>query len=192
MAKVVLPLLSAEARGKIADALVFFPLAHAKGGQPVRRWLKPANPQSAAQGTTRIKMAAMGSVIPKVIHIKTGQKTDSSLATQWKALCPANKIWNAFFVEKMGGAAFATIDQALTDYANHASADSTDFKLAAAGLAMEDTTLTYGVPPTITAGEKLFVAAHACYLNGITQTTVDAQFLTTGSITTFAAAFAAA
>ena len=189
MAKVVLPLLSAEARGKIADALVFFPLAHAKGGQPVRRWLKPANPQSAAQGTTRIKMAAMGSVIPKVIHIKTGVAADSSLAKQWKALCPANKIWNAFFVEKMGGSAFATINQALSDWADHATASTGLFKAAAALLAMEDTTLTYGVPSTITAGEKLFVAAHACYLNGITEATVDAKTMDATQITAFQKAF---
>ena len=189
MAKVVLPLLSAEARGKIADALVFFPLAHAKGGQPVRRWLKPANPQSEAQGTTRIKMAAMGSIIPKVIHIKTGVAADSSLASQWKALCPANKIWNAFFVEKMGGSAFATINQALSDWADDATASTGLFKTAAAALALEDTTLTYGVPSTITAGEKLFVAAHACYLNGITEAAVDAKSMDDTAITAFQKAF---
>ena len=189
MAKVVLPLLSAEARGKIADSLVFFPLAHSKGGQPVRRWLKPANPQSAAQGTTRIKMAATGSVIPKVLHVKSGQNTDSSLAAQWKVLCPANKIWNAFFVEKMNGSAFATINQALSDWASEDATDQGLFDTAAAALAMEDTTITYGVPSTITAGEKLFIAAHACYLNGITEAAVDAQDMTTTSITAFAAAF---
>jgi len=189
MAKVVLPLLSAEARGKIADALVFFPLAHAKGGQPVRRWLKPANPQSEAQGTTRIKMAAMGSIIPKAIHIKTGVAADSSLVAEWKVLTPANKIWNAYFVEKMGGSAFATINVALGLWTSDTGANTAYFKTAAAALALEDTTLTYGVPSTITAGEKLFVAAHACYLNGISTATVDAQDMTTASILAFQKAF---
>lgn len=189
MAKVVLPLLSAEARGKIADSLVFFPLAHSIGGQPVRRWLKPANPQNAAQGNTRIKMAASGSIIPKILHVKTGQLTDSSLAAQIKVLCPANKIWNAFYVEKMNGSAFATFLQALTDWTAENTTDKGLFDTAAAALAMEDTTLAYASPSTITAGQKLFVAAHGAYLLGITEAPVDAKNMTSTQITAFQKAF---
>ena len=189
MAKVVLPLLSAEARGKIADSLVFFPLAHSIGGQPVRKWLKPANPQSASQGNTRIRMAATGSIVPKIVHITTGQATDSSLASQLKALCPANKIWNAYFVEKMNGANFSTINTALSAYATDTGANTAQFKTSAAALALEDTTITYASPSTITAGKKLFIAAHAAYLLGITEASVDAQDMTTAQIEAFAAAF---
>jgi len=41
MAKVDGPLFSLEARGKIGQAIVFFPW---KGRHAVRRWLKPTNP----------------------------------------------------------------------------------------------------------------------------------------------------
>ena len=89
----------------------------------------------------------------------------------------------------MGGAAFATINQALSDWDSENTTDVGLFNAAAAALAMEDTTLTYGVPSTITAGEKLFVAAHACYLNGITEAPVDAKTMDATQITAFQKAF---
>ena len=46
MAKVDGPLLSLEARGKVADAIVFFPW---KGRHVVRQWLKPTNPMDTLQ-----------------------------------------------------------------------------------------------------------------------------------------------
>lgn len=57
MAKVQGPLLSLEARGKIADAIVFFPW---KGRHVVREWLKPANPKSEDQGDQRLILGALG------------------------------------------------------------------------------------------------------------------------------------
>ncbi|KKM85763.1 hypothetical protein LCGC14_1285780 [marine sediment metagenome] len=50
MAKVKAPLFSFEARGKLADALVYFPW---KGIDAVRTHVIPANPQTAAQITQR-------------------------------------------------------------------------------------------------------------------------------------------
>lgn len=50
MAKVTGPLFSVDARGKIADTLVFMGW---RGLKTVRRWLKPANPRTAAQVNTR-------------------------------------------------------------------------------------------------------------------------------------------
>lgn len=50
MAKLKAPLFSFEARGKLADALVFFPW---KGIDAVRSYVIPANPQTAAQTTQR-------------------------------------------------------------------------------------------------------------------------------------------
>jgi hypothetical protein len=50
MAKVTGPLFSVDARGKIADTLVFMGW---RGLKTVRRWTKPANPNTAAQQTTR-------------------------------------------------------------------------------------------------------------------------------------------
>lgn len=50
MAKVTGPLFSVDARGKIADTLVFMGW---RGIKTVRKWLKPANPRTAAQVQTR-------------------------------------------------------------------------------------------------------------------------------------------
>ncbi len=50
MAKVTGPLFSVDARGKIADTIVFMGW---RGLKTVRRWLKPANPKTTKQVTTR-------------------------------------------------------------------------------------------------------------------------------------------
>lgn len=63
MAKVTGPLMSISASGKIADSIVFFGW---KGHQCVRQWLKPANPQTAAQGDQRIMLGGSGKAAGKV------------------------------------------------------------------------------------------------------------------------------
>lgn len=55
MAKVNAPLFSFGARGKLGDALVYFPW---KGLDVVRTYVVPANPNSAAQQTHRARMTA--------------------------------------------------------------------------------------------------------------------------------------
>lgn len=182
MAKVVLPLLSAEARGKIADSLVFFPLAHAVGGQPVRRWLTPQNPKSTDQGDSRIRTAAVGNITSIIVKEK-------DLHTQIVGVMPAKKIWNAYFVERALGTAFAVINAALTAFSDLTEAYQTAWDAAAATLAMEDTVLTYSTLGTITAGEKLYIAAHAAYLMGLACATTAAVDMTASEITVFGACF---
>jgi len=63
MAKVSGPLHSDGATGKIADALVFFSW---KGINVVRQWLKPANPQTAAQGNRRTLLGGTGKAVGKI------------------------------------------------------------------------------------------------------------------------------
>ncbi len=50
MAKVTGPLMSVDARGKLANAIVFMGW---KGLNTVRQWVKPANPNTAGQQTIR-------------------------------------------------------------------------------------------------------------------------------------------
>lgn len=64
MAKVTGPLMSVDARGKIADALVFIGW---KGIKDVRMWLKPANPQSSAQGNVRTVIGGTGKAAGKTV-----------------------------------------------------------------------------------------------------------------------------
>lgn len=55
MAKVTAPLFSFGARGKLGDALVYFPW---KGINVVRTYAVPANPNSAAQQTQRARLSS--------------------------------------------------------------------------------------------------------------------------------------
>lgn len=180
MAKVVLPLLSAEARGKIADALVFFPLAHAVGGQPVRRWLTPHNPQSTAQGDSRLRTAAAGNITAIIVK-------DGDYHAQLEAMMPAKKIWNAYFVERALGSAFSVINAALTAFSDLTEAYQTAWDATAVTLAMEDTVLSYSTLVTISAGEKLYLAAQAAYLMGLACATTAAVDMTASEITVFGA-----
>jgi len=63
MAKVYGPLHSDDARGKIADAMVFMGW---KGIKTVRTWLKPTNPERSAQGNIRTVIGGLGRALAKV------------------------------------------------------------------------------------------------------------------------------
>lgn len=60
MAKVKAPLLSFGASGAIGETLVYFPW---KGLNAVRSWVKPANPNTAAQSTQRGYMTTIVALI---------------------------------------------------------------------------------------------------------------------------------
>lgn len=96
-AKVDGPLFSLEARGKIGDAIVFFPW---KGKHAVRRWLKPTNPRDIDQKLIRQKMASVGQVIGKILGVSTAYPNGSLAIVQWKTLTPATQIWNAYIAKK--------------------------------------------------------------------------------------------
>lgn len=63
MAKVTGPLYSMSASGKLADAMVYFGW---KGINVVRGWVKPSNPQSAAQGNQRTKLGGTGRSVGEI------------------------------------------------------------------------------------------------------------------------------
>ena len=96
MAKVDGPLFSLEAKGKIGDALVFFPW---KGRHAVRRWLKPTNPRDINQKLIRQKLAAVGQVIGKMLGVSAAVPNGCNFIEEVKTLTPATQIWNAFVVK---------------------------------------------------------------------------------------------
>ncbi len=99
-AKVDGPLFSLEARGKIGEALVYFPW---KGRHAVRRWLKPTNPRDIDQKLIRQKLAAVGQTIGKILGVSTAYPNGSLAVVEWKTLTPATQIWNAYIVKKVLG-----------------------------------------------------------------------------------------
>lgn len=98
MAKVDGPLFSLEARGKIADAIVFFPW---KGRHAVRRWLKPTNPRDIDQKHVRQKLAMIGKFISRVQSPDSDHPNGSAFVEAMKAKTPAAQIWNAYTVKKV-------------------------------------------------------------------------------------------
>jgi len=72
MAKVTSPLFSLAASGSIGKAMTFFGW---KGTNVVRKWLKPANPQSANQGNQRTFLGGTGRGVGEI-------RPDSSFAQQ--------------------------------------------------------------------------------------------------------------
>ncbi len=91
MAKLTGPLFSLDARGKLGKALVFIGW---KGLKTVRQWLKPANPQSAAQGDVRLVLGGLGRGVGKV-------GVDSGIHAQLKtlALIPDQQSKQSYLVQ---------------------------------------------------------------------------------------------
>lgn len=96
MAKVDGPLFSLEAKGKIGDAIVFFPW---KGRHAVRRWLKPTNPRDVDQKIVRQKLAGLGKCLKAMVTPGAVLANGSAAVVAWKAKTPAAQIWNAYLVK---------------------------------------------------------------------------------------------
>lgn len=168
MAKVDGPLFSLEARGKIGDAMVFFPW---KGRHVVRQWLKPTNPKSVLQGYVRGSMKAIGKFVSKILCISKGSALDSLLYADATSSADAGMNWNAW----LGGGFLDALQDAgsfqTSDFNNYISEYSTDlhttvkaaFDSEATILALEDFAMAYGYTTSIPAGLQLYFGAIACY-----------------------------
>ncbi len=168
MAKVDGPLFSLEARGKIGDAIVYFPW---KGRHVVRQWLKPTNPQSVLQGYVRAAMKAIGKFISKILSISNNDAIDSLLYADATSSADAGMNWNAW----LGGGFLAALTDAgsfkTTDFLNYISEYSTDiettvkaaFDSLATTLGLVNFAMAYGYTDSIPAGLQLYFGAIACY-----------------------------
>lgn len=97
MAKLVGPLFSLEARGKVGEALVYFPF---KGRNVVRAWTIPTNPRDIDQQLIRQKLASLGKFVSKIIRVTSVIVNGSKMYQLVKADTPATQIWNAHLVKK--------------------------------------------------------------------------------------------
>jgi len=96
MAKVYMPLLSAQASGKLAKSMVHF---YWKGLNVVRQWVIPTNPRDVDQKLVRQKLAAMGKNLKAIVTPSAALASGSKIYQLTVAVTPANQIWNAFFVK---------------------------------------------------------------------------------------------
>ena len=171
MAKVDGPLMSVEARGKIADAIVFFPW---KGRHVVRQWLKPTNPKSTKQGNLRSALKAIGKAIKKIMSKSGGDAVDSKVYTLATAGVPSGLNWNAWlaqgFLNRLQSAGTLVIGS-FTDLIASYSALATDvltaFKTEATALGMSDFAFDYGYTTNLEAGCQLYFLAIGVYYDSI-------------------------
>jgi len=163
MAKVSGPLMSIEARGKIAEALVYFPW---KGRHLVRQWLKPANPKRTLQGYVRVSLKIIGKAIARILSVSQGDALDSYLYTKMTSLAPAAQPWNAYLAKQVledlkSAGAFQTASftamSALYSTHSNVAAFSTD----ATALMLSDFVFDYGYTVSNDAGFLLYMAAYA-------------------------------
>jgi len=194
MAKVEGPLFSLEARGKIGNAMVFFPW---KGRHAVRRWLKPTNPRDVDQKIIRQKMASIGKCVKAITSPWSGLVNGAAAVVAWKAVTPATQIWNAYLVSNaMKDLAVEATYTALS--AAIAGADEVAIWQGCAGelglVTLLSSTGNYATD--ITPEMQLAAAAYAAYKVELsTATDIYSSYpsnWTTGQISQFATDFTAA
>jgi len=171
MAKVDGPLMSLEARGKVADAIVFFPW---KGRHVVRQWLKPTNKMSTLQGYVRAALYAIGKWVKEIACVAKADAVDSKVYSLNTDKAPAGLNWNAFaaqgFLNRLQAAGtFVTASFAALVAAFSALGTDvlTAFKTNATALGMADFAFDYGYTTNIEAGCQLYFGALGCYYNSI-------------------------
>jgi len=171
MAKVVGPLMSIEARGKIADSLVFFPW---KGRACVRQWVKPTNPQSTDQGYVRAATKAIGLAIKAIESESQGFESDSVLYELIRDKTPSGLNWNAFATQGFlklimadGAIDTSALDDLITAYASLAAGVKTDLEDAATALGIPTFTFPYGGIAEITGAMCLYFLALSCEENEV-------------------------
>jgi hypothetical protein len=196
MAKVEGPLMSMSARGKIADAIVFFPW---KGRAVVRQWLIPANPESTLQGFVRAALRAIGKEVKKIQCLSKGSAVNSKLYLGIVAKTPATQIWNAFHGQGLlnafvNGGTFSTslFSAVIGGYSTHTAKTALDTVATAQGLI--DYAFPYGYTTSISAGCQLYFGALAAFNNSAswgTQYTLAPTSFAASDVTAFGAAHTA-
>jgi len=171
MAKVDGPLMSLEARGKIADAIVFFPW---KGRHAVRQWLKPTNKKSTLQGYLRAALKAIGKEIAQIWCLANDDSADAALYSLNTAKVEAGMNWNAFhgrgFLDLLvaaGTLVTASFTALIVEYSSLVASRLASFAAEATSLGMSDFAFPYGYTTNIEAGCQLYFGALAAYHNSL-------------------------
>lgn len=172
MSKVVAPLGSFSASGKIGKSLVFF--SHL-GRNVVRGLVTPANPQSETQGDSRLLLGSLGRSARAVID-------PSDALTDLKTVTPAGQTWVSYLIKNVINifGSGATGVAALNAAADGQSA--TNWETQAASVGLTDLTISYAASgeQTITAGAQLYaLARHAFSVKGANPSLFDRAPYTT-------------
>jgi len=153
MAKVVAPLGSFSASGKIGKALVFF--SHL-GRNVVRGLVTPANPKTTTQGDSRLLLGALGRACRAII-------TPSDALTDLKTVTPAGQTWVSYLITNVinifgsGQTGVAALAAAKTGH------QATNWDTQGVSVGLTDLTISYaGTVSTLDTGDQLYaLAEHA-------------------------------
>lgn len=154
MSKVVAPLQSFSASGKIGKSLVFF--SHL-GRNVVRGLVTPANPKSETQGDSRLLLGALG-------RSSRGVVNPSDYYNDVIQAVPAGQTWVSYLVRNIiqtygsGATGVAALNAAFDGHS------ATNWETQAATRGLTDLTISYAASgeQTITAGAQLYaLAVHA-------------------------------
>lgn len=154
MSKVVAPLGSFSASGKIGKSLVFF--SHL-GRNVVRGLVTPANPKTTTQGDSRLLLGALGRACRAVVN-------PSDWLTDAKTVTPSGQTWVSYLITQVialygsGQTGVAALQAAMEGHT-----ETAQFETSAAAVGLTDLEVTYaGTVSTITAGAQLYaIAAHS-------------------------------
>ncbi len=152
MAKVTGALFSLEASGKFANALVFDRRGY------VRRYKRPTDPQTAAQGNVRQVMLAAQRAIGT-----TGTTTQDHVKEQ----APTEYRWNSYLVQQIIGQNSAQWDASLAAFNALDAADQDAWTAEATSLGIPEISIPYAGDPAIPAGAALFALSRTLYHLGI-------------------------
>jgi hypothetical protein len=182
MAKTTGPLYSLSASGKLANAMVYFTW---KGIGVCREWLKPANPQSAAQGNRRTMLGGTGRACGEIVVSSAFHQQLIDLA-----LIPGGQTKQSFMVDYIMShyltdpTAFGT---QLAELTGHAEYDQ--WGVIADSLGVVEFSLTYDTIAAYNKALGLYLMAKTAIALGFVGTpyTTALASWVTADITGFAA-----
>jgi hypothetical protein len=188
MSKVTMPLMSGDARGKLADAIVF---SYWKGRNYVRIRIIPKNPKEDGQAEARLYMGSCGKNDKAIESLSGGDTGDSVLYTQIIAKTPSDQSWHSYFMKTQIGMEWANIKAARTAWTALGAPEKLLWTTAAATIPITGFDIGYGVVTPITGGEQLFISATGGWLLGLAIVPADPSDMIEAQINAFAAAYKA-
>lgn len=176
MAKVHGPLHSDDARGKLANSVVFMGW---KGIQDVRTWLKPTNPKATAQGNIRCILGGIGKAVGKM-------NKGSTYHTKLKDnnLIPNQQTKQSFMVQYIknnyiagsGATMTGNYNSIVSTFTGHTS--YTAFNSKASGIGLADFSLAYDTVDAFEKGLGLYLLGKAGIDLGFTGSPYDTSLST--------------
>lgn len=174
MARVTGPLMSMEASGTIGKTLTF---ANWVGRQYVRRWTRPANPQTANQMDQRNAFSIIGvgvSQANKCLQVNSSTTKTDEQACRDKT--PSGMRWNGYIQKVLTGSGAAGYNAAQAAW--NALPDQTQWETTANGLMPPVQSAPQylaggAADAAATPGKVLFIMNYGLYLIGARTTAPD-------------------